>query len=325
MKICWIKTSKKLDGGNIYNQMVENALSDTHNQNKVYITNNISNKLLNRTKQYSDLYKLQGVADLWFRNLHSTITLPYDRTTGKNILICHHIDASVKPYRYLSKILEKFFYKALSSIDVIATISSYWKEHFLALGHENVKLIYCGFDLTQFNFEEESIVAFKETFRLTDKPIVYLGNCQKTKGVVEAYQELKDLDVYVVTSGKQRVDLPALNLELNYKDYLLLLKASSVVIAMSKFKEGWGITPHEAMLCKTPVVGSGLGGMRELLEGGKQVICDIDSLKSHVENILNDSGLSEEMGNNGYEYASKFTLDRFNNEWNELIRSLDIK
>ena len=66
------------------------------------------------------------------------------------------------------------------------------------------------------------------------------------------------------------INIPVVNLSLNYKEYLCLLKASSVVVTMSKFKEGWCLTAHEAMLCKTPVIGSGKGGMRELLEGGNK-------------------------------------------------------
>ena len=70
------------------------------------------------------------------------------------------------------------------------------------------------------------------------------------------------------------MNFPTINLDLERKEYLKLLKAASVVVAMSKFKEGWNRTVHEAMLCKTPVVGAPQGGMKELLEGGEQIICD---------------------------------------------------
>ena len=56
---------------------------------------------------------------------------------------------------------------------------------------------------------------------------------------------------------------------------------------MSKFQEGWCRTAHEAMLLKTPVVGSGFGGMSELLEGGGQIICDnFNDLKEKIEYLL---------------------------------------
>ena len=56
------------------------------------------------------------------------------------------------------------------------------------------------------------------------------------KGVVEVYDQLKGLDLNLVTSGKKSVSVPATNLRLDYRDYLRLLKASSVVVTMSKFK-----------------------------------------------------------------------------------------
>ena len=73
----------------------------------------------------------------------------------------------------------------------------------------------------------------------------------------------------------------------SFGDYLKLLKASWVVLTMSKFKEGWCRTAHEAMLLKTPVIGSGTGGMRELLENGKQIVCpEFDNLREKVKYLF---------------------------------------
>jgi glycosyltransferase involved in cell wall biosynthesis len=88
---------------------------------------------------------------------------------------------------------------------------------------------------------------------------------------------------------------------------------------MSKFREGWNRTAHEAMLCKTPVIGSGLGGMRELLEGGSQIICeDFDDLKERIWYVLDHP----ELGENGHAFAKQFTVKRFEEEWQNLIDSL---
>jgi len=146
---------------------------------------------------------------------------------------------------------------------------------------------------------------------------LYLGNCQLGKGVVEAYRELKDRDAFLITSGEEKVNIPAMNLNLYYKEYLTLLKASSVVVAMSKFKEGWNRTGHEAMLCKTPVIGSGFGGMRELLEGGKQIICeDVSKLNDLVDVALENH---KELGEKGYEFAKEFTVERFEKGWEKVL------
>lgn len=47
---------------------------------------------------------------------------------------------------------------------------------------------------------------------------------------------------------------------------------------------------HEALLCQTAVIGSGRGGMGELLQESGQIICDTpDRLSEHVETILFDT------------------------------------
>ena len=74
------------------------------------------------------------------------------------------------------------------------------------------------------------------------------------------------------------------------------------------------------MLCKTPVIGSGLGGMKELLEGGNQIICeDFNDLKGQVSFALD----RPEVGEKGFEFAKQFTVEKFNDAWVHLIERLD--
>ena len=189
------------------------------------------------------------------------------------------------------------------------------------MGHNSIEIIYNPFNLEEFTFSDDDIEKFKAKYQFSEKPIIYLGNCQKAKGVVEAYSALKGLDAHFVTSGAKDVNLPALHLNVNYREYLMLLQASSVAITMSKFNEGWCRTAHEAMLCKTPVVGSGLGGMGELLEGGKQIICpDFSKLRDCVEYSMAESKLGEA----GYTFASqdRFTRGFFKDKWVNLVNGL---
>ncbi len=151
-------------------------------------------------------------------------------------------------------------------------------------------------------------------------PIVYIGNCRENKGVVEAYEALKDKGYHLVTSGEPNITLPCPNFNVSYREYLLLLKASSAVVTMSKFREGWCRTAHEAMLCKTPVIGSGTGGMAELLEGGKQFICrNISELPLLVETAISQS---QRAGEDGYKYACVLTVELFENSWMNLIEEV---
>lgn len=316
-----------LRGGTIYENKVFDSIKNDFNTEliNIYISENPI-KLLRILSLKWDLLKLKGSQDVWIRDFKSTISAPYDRTQGKNISLFFHHDPLGFNFvnRQLYNILIKSYYKSLDNVDIIVVISDYWKNHFLDMGYENVKKIYYAFDIAQFNnLTSNEVDDFKKKYGLKNgRPIVYLGNCQDAKGVVETYQALKNLDVYLITSGNKEVDIPALNLNLSYRDYLLLLKASSVAVTMSKFKEGWCISAHEAMLCRTPVVGSGLGGMSELLNGGKQIICkDFNKLKENVEYTMEHP----ELGEDGHNFASQkqFTKEYFNDEWIKLIESME--
>ncbi|GAI24374.1 unnamed protein product, partial [marine sediment metagenome] len=266
-KIGWILTSLRKGGGSIYGKKARKALSEEFNvETKNLETKYLKWRFLKPLGWLLGFIKLKGCKDLWIR--HSFIdvaALPLGKAKGKNLALIYHIDNSVsflilRPFLFW---IEKIFYHSLKKVDAIVTISEYWKNYFLDRGYSNVYKIYYGFDLTDFEFDSEEILEFKKKFRLEGKPIIYIGNCQKAKGVMEIWRALRDLDVYLVTSGERMINIPALNLDLEYRDYLRLLKTSSIVVAMSRFKEGWCITAHEAMLCKTPVIGSGLGGMKE--------------------------------------------------------------
>jgi len=327
MTIGWLEISKRKYGGVVYNEEARHALKKSFDLETIFFEPKIFKNLkyLRIPESLFYLCFLKGKKDFWIRDFYSTLTMPFDRTSGKNIVAVHHDDFSGFPIiaRPIFKIAQQIFYRNLKKVDAIVAVSEYWRKYFLEKGYKNVYKIYNAFDSAEFDISATEVEDFKKRYNLTQKPIVYLGNCQRAKGVVDAYNELKGLDVYLVTSGRPMVKISAINLNLDYRDYLRLLKASSVVLTMSKFKEGWCRTAHEAMLCKTPVIGSGLGGMSELLEGGKQIICpDIKSLKDKVIFLLNNTEARKKMGEEGYNFAKDFTKEKFQEDWINLINKI---
>ncbi|MDO8424415.1 MAG: glycosyltransferase family 4 protein [bacterium] len=326
-KIGWVKISSRKYGGVVYEERAMEVLKDRFDLEYVKMNSGIFKRgYLRAPELVFNLLRLKGKKDLWVRDSNTVITAPFDGTKGKKIAVIHHIDysASRPLFRPIDFIIEKLIYHGLRKMDAIVTVCEYWKEHFLKKGFPNVFVVYNGFDLNSFNISDQEAEKFKEENHLTGKPIIYLGNCQKAKGVIESYQALKDLDVHLVTSGEPFIKTPARNLQLKeYRDYLKLLKSASVVLAMSKFKEGWCRTAHEALLLKTPVVGSGLGGLGELLEGGKQIICpSFASLRERVEYLLGRPEVRARMGEDGYNFAKTFTSEKFKEDWLSLIEKL---
>jgi len=326
-KIGWLKISSRKYGGVAYEELAREALAGDFDVELVEVKSNIFKKGYLRAPEIIwNLIRLKGEKDLWVRDNNTIIALPFSRIKGKTLAMVHHIDFSTTPLwaKPLDFMIERFIYFGLKKADFIVTVSKYWQEHFLKRGYKNVFKIYNAFNISEYDFKDEEIAEFKKKYNLEGKPIIYLGSCQKAKGVLESYSVLKDLNSYLVTSGEPLFKKsPARNLQIPYREYLKLLKASDVALAMSKFKEGWCRVAHEAMLLKTPVVGSGLGGMKELLEGGKQIVCpDFKSLREKVEYLLNNPEVRAKMGEDGYNFAKNFTLEKFKSDWLSLINRL---
>ncbi|MEK7509963.1 MAG: glycosyltransferase family 4 protein [Patescibacteria group bacterium] len=325
--IGWIEISLRKQGAIVYNEQARDMVSGNFDVELV----DMQAKHLKRFRYLKipesllRLSRLKGEKDIWIRDFYSVLTLPFDRTQGKNVAIMHHLDFSGFPLvsQPVFFVLTKLFFRNLKKIDAIVVVSQFWKEYFGNKGYSNIHVIYNGFDSASFEIPAQEVQEFKERYGLQGKPIIYLGNCQRPKGVVEAYHALKHLPVHLVTSGRQEVKLPVRNFQVRYREYLTLLKASCVALAMSKLKEGWCRTAHEAMLVKTPVIGSGIAGMRELLEGGRQIICeDFRDLKGKVEFLLTNPQIQEKRGEEGHLFAKEFTLEKFGNAWISLLKNL---
>lgn len=268
--------------------------------------------------------RASGRYDLLFLDNAAALAMPLPRTP-RHVVVVYHVGVqsiSRRLERMALGAIQPFALRHLRDAEVVVTICKFWEARVRALGNPRVRTIYNGFDLDEFDIPAADVDALRAKRGLT-KPIVYIGNCQRAKGVVESHAALRDLDVHLVTSGRPLVNIPALNVNGSWREYLTLLAASSVVVTMSKFDEGWCRTAHEAMLLGRPVVGSGRGGMGELLSGGRQPICPrFDGLRGEVERLLADAAMARATGEQGREYARTFTAARFRQAWTDLLGSL---
>lgn len=326
-KVGWIEISTKKYGGFIYRQQARDVLTKNFNVELVSCEPKYLKRFryLKMLEAFWNVFKLSGDKNVWIRDYFPALMMRIKKTKGKNVVMIHHIDISGLPLisRPVFYLLTKFFYHNLKNADAIITRAEIWRKHFVDKGYKNVYKIYGGSEIEKFNIPEQEIIEFKKKNDLEGKSIIYIGNCQKAKGVVETYNALKDLDAYLVTTGQKDVEIPAKHFDLSYGDYLKMLKASSIVVTMSKFKEGWCRTAHEAMLCKTPVIGSGTGGMEELLLGGEQIICsDFTYLKEKVKNLLENPIERKLLGEKGYNFVKVFTMERFEKEWTDVINKI---
>lgn len=237
----------------------------------------------------------------------------------KQIVVAYHYDTAyshpiVAAHHYLTL---RSLIRNKNKIHKLVVIAQFWREYFHLLGFKNIETIYCGFDKNNFAISESVVENLRAKINPQNKKIVYIGNPQRKKGADKVYEALKHReDLLLITSGNKDVDLPCLNLQLSHQDYLALLKISAVVVTFSQFKEGWNRVAHEAMMMGVPIIGSGLGGMGELLRGGGQtIVSESAKLSEAIDQALQD----KEIGLRGKEFAETFTRERFEKSCFELL------
>jgi glycosyltransferase involved in cell wall biosynthesis len=318
-----ISTSVKAYGGNIYEKMVDEALIAAFDGAYQVHYNTFKRKGFYRLVEVPKyLWSNLKFARNYTTNKIRSFQTAFFNYTGRGVTIIYHIDSTGSPLaaKFFQDVLAVWFFKWIRRSATIVVISKFWQKFLEDKGFTNVKLIYCGFSLEDYIVSEEEVLDFKKRFGLSGQ-IVYIGNPQKKKGTDIVFEALKNSGYTLVSSGEGPLELPGVHkLKLSFREYVCLLKASSVVITYSQFLEGWNRVAHEAMLVGTPVIGTGTGGMREALEGGGQDICSNPA--ELPERVADAIRKREARAISGYQYASKFSAERFNQEWAELVRSI---
>lgn len=311
---------EEMTGGKAYRQAVHGSLKKAF---EVEIIGLLEGPRFIPSARLRRIFALTGInksKDIWIRDFDPIVGMTFRQHPGKNIGLFHHLHTEGEGDDIIGKIFHRFFVQNIKKCDAVVVVSEFWRDYLKDLGVGDIRVIRNAMNPAEFDFSAEEIDAFAKKHGLVGSDVVYIGTCRRNKGVAETYNALKDEGYQLVTSGKPEVKLPCKNLNLPHREYLLLLKLSSVVVTMSQFREGWCRTSHEAMLCRTPVVGSGAGGMLELLQGGRQYICpDFSELPGLVKKAIAEE---EILGERGYKFASMLTLKKFEEDWLSLIEEV---
>jgi len=244
---------------------------------------------------------------------------------GARVSVLHHFDYDAERTSLRGRFYFRRLRAGLRAADVVVTVSEYWERELRAMGCRDVRVIRNSFDPSAFRFDEPGFRDLRARYALpAGRPLVYIGNARREKGVADVAAALRDEPYTLVMTGPSGADVPDLpgvrHLDLPYTDYVRLLATSDAVVTMSRMVEGWCRTAHEAMLCGTPVIGSGTGGMRELLEGGGQLVLpDVRDLPGALRAVF---GRRRELGAAGRAFAARFDPAYFREAWTELVGGL---
>ena len=322
------------DGASEYDFQIDNALSGKSNGFS-YIVKDINDyKSLPRFLALI-LFWLRAQYMLFFGNVDIAIVSPWMMLIYPKhvsiICISHHYDPSVFKgmRRIYIKLSHWLFIFQNSRVNVVVSCSKYWSYYYKEKGFQNATTILNGYDIKSM---DHSLVALDSSsvlqrFNLISKKYLHLGSYGPAKGQKIVSKSLKGqkLPMIATSSSKEILidDLKDIHfINASFDEYNILLKNAKAVICMSEFKEGWCRVLHEAAIHGTPILGSGLGGMNELLEIGGFTASIADKLSDDLNIRIKEGSLPNDKVN----LYRAFTLERFYEAWRNCVGELlDIK
>lgn len=186
---------------------------------------------------------------------------------------------------HLRRRIEKY---GISKCDLIVVLSEYTKdklfEHY-KIKPEKIHIIPGGVDLSKFEFKENKLAIRKQLGLSEEKFILFtVRNLVPRMGLENLIYAMKEIvkyakDIYLIIGGKGelREELSSLISDLNLTDFVKLQgfipseelphynQAADFFILPTKYLEGFGLVTVEAMACGTPVLGTPVGGTKEIL------------------------------------------------------------
>ncbi len=179
---------------------------------------------------------------------------------------------------------------------------------------DKVSVVYNGMDIEMFQNTGE---------KREDNALLFVGNTEDSKkGLVYLLEAMKllpeDVTLTIVDDGppkkmtawdmvkrmglESRVSFTG---KLSYED-LVSIYSRKTMLVMSSLFEGFGLPAVEAMSCKTPVVSTTSGALKEVVSEECGILVppgDPLALKNGIEKLLSDKKLLETMGEKGRKWA----------------------
>ncbi|MCL7746765.1 glycosyltransferase [Halalkalibacter alkaliphilus] len=170
---------------------------------------------------------------------------------------------------------------------------------------EKLSVINMGVNLEVFQPHEVSEARQVLGIKVGERPIVFVGNIIREKGILdllEAYKILKkeqeNLSLYLI--GNPKLESFKLEVEEYIRQHQLtdvhlspavpqaevaIWMSAADVFVLPSHMEGFGLVAVEAMACGTPVVGARVGGLQTLLENDHGVLVEAEDPNSLARGI----------------------------------------
>lgn len=153
------------------------------------------------------------------------------------------------------------------------------------------------------------------------------GNQDLIKALEIVYKTNKNFKLIAIghKSSKYKTHIPIEYRKINHEDFPDYYSSCDLFIQASWY-EGFGLTPLEAMACKTPVITTDCGGSRDFAVNEKNCLVvkpqNPPEMAKAIIRMLNDQNLRENLTKNGLKTAKKFTYSKMAGQWEKHMKTI---
>lgn len=217
--------------------------------------------------------------------------------------------------------MRPFIKKVLKKADVVFAVSNALKDEILATGVSGIeaktRLYWNSVDIDKFSLDN------KNTLESNGKPIIlFVGNIIKRKNVnliLEAKKLSKtDYEVVVIGDGPLKNELESKVEKESIPDVRFLGSRNDVeniipgcdVLVLPSFSESFGLVLIEALACGKPVIGSNVGGIKEIINDDVGLLInpnDASTLSDAIDKIIGNDEFRKKLASNARNRACDFS------------------
>ncbi|WP_409199674.1 glycosyltransferase family 4 protein [Methanobrevibacter sp. DSM 116169] len=215
--------------------------------------------------------------------------------------------------------------KVLKNADVVLAVSNALKDEIIKTNVDKIKdktrLYWNSVDIDQFKPSNE--FKFKKELKLDNKPIVlFIGNIIKRKNVeslIEAKKSSKtDYNLVIIGDGPLLNKLKEKVIKEDIKDVIFTgprkdisdIIPSCDLLVLPSYSESFGLVLIEALSCSKSVIGSNVGGIKEIITDDVGLLIDPKNpqdIAIKIDEILSNNELKEKFENNARSRAEDFS------------------
>ena len=219
-------------------------------------------------------------------------------------------------------------------------------------GREDTQVIPMGVDTNLFS-RSEKVDIIRKKYEIDGNVLLFVGRLIRVKGVYYLIKALPEVlkqhpktKLLIVGSGPEKRRLMQLSAELEIinkvvfidevlqEDLIPLYSIANILVLPSIIDvtgetEGLGVVLLEAMACRVPVIGSDVGGIKDIIIDGETGLLseqkNNDSLAEKIIQLLSDEQLRKKVIENGFKlvkdkYTWEVISNRFLNIYMEVVK-----